>query len=327
VRVAVVLPVRDAESLLPDCLGTVTSQTRAPDEVFIVVGPSDDGSMALATRLAGPSYVVRDNPAGDRGSAINIALDETRADVVAMVDVRARLAPDYLETALMALEQHAADVVGGPMRPRGHSAIGRAMAMALQSPFGIGDSRFHFAGKAREVESVYLGVYRTRAFARVGRYSPVLLRTEDDDMNARIREAGFQIWLDPAIRSTYLCRESLAAVWRQYHGYGYWKVALAAARPGAIRLRHLAPAAFVLALLAAAVTSVIWWSPALPVVVVLYFLTGWTAALLAPGGGAVARLLFPFVTLTMHLAYGTGTLMGLLAWPRLRALVRRDAGP
>lgn len=325
-RVAIILPVRNAEALLPDCLAAVTSQTRAADEVFIVVAPSNDGTIALARRLAGPSQVVRDNPAGDRGSAINIALTESRSDVIAMVDDRSRLAPDYLETALIALERHAADVVGGPMRPHGRSAIGRAMAMALQSSFGIGDSQFHFAGKARKAESVYLGVYRRSVFAAVGRYSPVLQRTEDDDMNARIREAGLQIWLDPAIRSTYLCRGSFGAIWRQYHGYGYWKVGLAAARPRAIRLRHLIPAGFVLALVAAAVISFAWWPPALPLLFASYFLTGWVAALLAPRCGVVERLLFPFITLTMHLAYGTGTLTALLAWPHLRSLVRRGAG-
>ena len=324
--IGVIIPIRDAESLLDACLGAVQAQTRRADEILLVVAPSTDASLELARRLAGGSVRVLENPAGDRGSAINVALGATRADVVAMVDAQARIAPDYLEAAMTAMDRHQADVVGGPMRPLGRSAVGRAMAAALQSPFGVGDSQFHFSGEAREVESVYLGVYRAMVFGRVGHYNPALLRTEDDDMNARIREAGMRIWLDPAIRSTYLCRDSLTGAWRQYFGYGYWKVALATARPGAIRMRHLVPAAFVIGLLAAAVISLIWWPPALPLLLLLYFLGGWIAALKVPGNGVLVRLLFPIVTLTMHLAYGVGTLQGVLVWPRLRSLVREGAG-
>jgi hypothetical protein len=125
--------------------------------------------------------------------------------------------------------------------------IGQAMAAALRSPFGVGDSQFHYEGEAREVESVYLGVYRTDAFRRVGCYNTALLRTEDDDLNARIRAAGMKIWLDPAIRSTYLCRNRLSDIWRQYFGYGYWKVGLASVRRDALRARHMVPALFVTA--------------------------------------------------------------------------------
>ena len=40
----------------------------------------------------------------------------------------------------------------------GKELVGEAMAAALRSPFGVGDSQFHFDGPARDVESVYLGV-------------------------------------------------------------------------------------------------------------------------------------------------------------------------
>ncbi|MEJ7804079.1 MAG: glycosyltransferase family 2 protein, partial [Candidatus Limnocylindria bacterium] len=137
--------------------------------------------------------------------------------------------------------------------------------------------------------------------------------------------SGLHIWLDPTIRSVYLCRDSLGAIWRQYHGYGFWKVALATMRPGAIHVRHLVPVSFVIGLVGAALVSTLLWWPALPLVLVGYLAAAWVAALLGPAEEVSARLIFPLVTLTMHLAYGTGTLRGLLAWPRLRSLVRRGA--
>jgi succinoglycan biosynthesis protein ExoA len=325
VKVAVVVPARNAGSLLTDCLAAILRQTRPADEILLVIGPSDDDTAQVAARLSGAMVGVLDNPAGDRGSALNAALEATGADILAFVDAQAIVAPDYVERAMESLEKTGAAVVGGPMRPTGRTLVGRAMALALRTAFGSGGSQFHFEGGAREAESVYLGVYRATAFSRVGGYNPALLRTEDDDLNWRVRNAGMKIWLDPSIQSTYQARDTLAAIWRQYHGYGYWKVALATLRPGAIRPRHLVPAAFVLALVAAALVSFLAWSPALPLLLGLYLLAALGAAVLAPDAPLGVRLLYPLVTLTMHLAYGIGTLQGLVAWRRLRARVRAGA--
>ena len=319
VSTSALIPARNAADQLIDCVASILRQSRPPDEIVIVVGPSTDDTRQVASGLAGQTIRVLDNPAGDRGSGLNIGLSATTAAVIAMVDAQSRLDPDYFERALAALDSSRADVVGGPMRPMGRTAVGRALALALTSPFGIGDSRFHFAGEGREVESVYLGLYRRAVFDRVGRYNAALLRTEDDDLNARAREAGMRIWLDPAIRSVYLCRNDLPSIWRQYFGYGFWKIALATVRPGALRFRHAVPALFAVGVVGAAVVSALVWSPAFPLLVAAYLTTAWSVSASAKGG-LLDRALLPLVTVTMHLSYGLGS---ILALPVLPSLARR----
>lgn len=323
---AVVIPVRNGAALVPECVAAIRAQSVPPTQVLLVVGPSADGTHEVATGLASGDISVIDNPAGDRASAINGALASVRAELVALVDAQARIEPTYLEAAAAVLEDPTIAVAGGPMRPVGRTVIGQAMAAALQSPFGVGDSQFHYAADARDVDSVYLGVYRREVLDQVGRYNTALLRTEDDDLNARIREAGLRIRLDPSIRSTYRCRETLSGIWHQYHGYGYWKVALATVRPSAIRARHFAPAAFALVLGVLLVMAVVGqWLPLL----VLSGSWGLAAAgfsAAAPATSLTARLLFPVVALAMHLGYGVGTLQAAVSWRRLRTQVRAAAG-
>ena len=324
-KLAVVVPARNAERLLADCLAAILRQSRPPDEVLLVIGPSSDRTMEIGRSLGGSQVLVLENPAGDRGSALNAALAHTDADLVAFVDAQATLAADYLQAAERALDDHAVAVVGGSMRPQGHGTTGEAMASALRSPFGVGNSQFHFAGTARDVESVYLGVYRRSVFDRVGRYNSTLLRTEDDDLNARVRAVGLRIRLDPSIRSVYRCRESLAAIWRQFYGYGFWKLALSLVRPGALRARHFAPAVFVVALVLTGGAAVAgWWVP-LFMLAGAWVLAAAVAALLAPADTARARALFPVVVLTMHVAYGTGMVISLLSIWRLRSRIRAGA--
>lgn len=322
---AAVVPARDAGHLLGECVQAILGQSAPPDEVWLVIGPSGDNTAAVARRLASGAVGLLDNPAGDRGSAINAALAKTDADVIAMVDAQSRLEPDYLETALRTLTAAGVSVVGGPMRAIGRTAVGHAMAAALRSPIGVGDSQFHFEGPARDVESVYLGVYRAGVFSTVGQYNPALLRTEDDDMNARLRAAGHRIRLDPAIRSTYLCRNDLPSIWRQYFGYGYWKVALAAVRPDSIRLRHAVPAAFVLAVVGSLVVSATLWVWFAPIVLGAYLSALLVGAVLASDLSLRSRLIFPVVVATMHVSYGLGTLVAALLWRSVSRRVRRSA--
>ena len=321
-QVEVIVPLRDAAALLPGCMDAIRAQSLPPTRIHLVVGPSGDGTASAAAAEAARDrrVIVHENAVGDRGSALNVAIGtlDHGTDAVAMVDAQSRLAEDYLERAVAVLYATDAAVVGGPMRPMGRGPVGSAIAAALRSSVGVGDSSFHFEAQAGDVDSVYLGIYRRSVLDDVGPYDPTLLRTEDDDMNARIRAAGGQIRLDPSIRSTYLGRQTLGSLFRQYHGYGYWKVALAAKRPDAIRPRHLVPGAFVLGLLIAAVVSILFWWPFLPVVVALYLgalsLVGLTSADVPLG----SKLLFPLAAATMHFGYGLGTWQAVLAgrWRR-----------
>ena len=324
-KVAVVLPVKDGAAYLPDCLAHVREQTHQPVELIIVVAPSSDETREMALELGEEGASILDNQAGDRGSAINRALEVTDADAIAMVDAQALLAADYLETAITVLQQSKAAVVGGPMRPVGRGPVGEAMAACLGSPFAIGDSQFHFSGGARDADSVYLGVFRAEVFRAVGRYNPALLRTEDDDMNARVRQHGFRIHLDPAIRSDYRCRGDLRSIWRQYFGYGFWKVALLAVRPTALRIRHLIPAAFVVAVVVSAVVSLLTGLPAFGALAAAWLLASVVFAYVAPARSVRGRMLFPVVAFTIHLAYGSGFLLGLASLPSNLRSIRAGA--
>src|SRR5262245_4533512 len=75
-RIDIVVPLRDAAALLPGCLETIRAQTLPPGAIHLVVGPSRDATLevARAAWARDQRVVVSENPSGDRGSAINVAL-------------------------------------------------------------------------------------------------------------------------------------------------------------------------------------------------------------------------------------------------------------
>jgi GT2 family glycosyltransferase len=138
---------------------------------------------------------------------------------------------------------------------------------------------------------------------------------EDADFYYRLRKAGGKVMVDPAIVSTYLPRETIGDLWRQFYRYGLGKADLLFVNGEFPSWRPLAPLALVLAL-AAGLVLLILGDPRLLALALL----AWLAAL------AVASRLQPLVlaaAAVMHLSYGVGLLRGLMRSPRrVRDLVK-----
>ena len=139
------------------------------------------------------------------------------------MDVHTRYAADYVAQCLHALERSGADNVGGPWRAEGRDGWPGAIAAAFQSRWVAGGARSRSLVYEGEVDTVYLGCWPRATFERFGGFDETLVRNQDDEHNLRIVLGGCRIWQSPAIRSMYSPRDSLAALWRQWLQYGYWK--------------------------------------------------------------------------------------------------------
>src|SRR5262249_28017996 len=141
-----------------------------------------------------------------------------------------------------------------------------------------------------------------------GGFDPAMAYGEDEELNWRLRQRGFQVILCPALLQLYRPRASLRGLWKQYWNYGRGRMRVLRKHPGFLAPRHLAPSALVVVLggLAAAGAVVPAARAALALVV-----GAWGAVLV---GGACAarrarwreRLLLPGAIAGMHLAYGAG---------------------
>jgi GT2 family glycosyltransferase len=205
--VSVVIAVRNEAPHLPGCLTALARQTYPRDRLEIIVadGRSTDGSADVARRFDGclPLHVI-ENPERVTPAGFNHAIRVARGDVVIILGARSVVAPDFVEQSVAALRRTGADAVGGVVEsvpPRGRAgATARAIALALRSPFGVGDARYRHGTREQEVDTVNYGAYRRDVFARVGLFDPALAWVEDDEFNYRLRAAGGRLVLSPAIR-------------------------------------------------------------------------------------------------------------------------------
>jgi hypothetical protein len=205
------------------------------------------------------------------------------------------------------------------------------IATAMSSKFGVGDSAFRtMQGRSLLADTVPFPAYTRDIVEKAGGYDTEFVRNQDDEYNYRLRKMGARILLAADVRSRYYSRSSLKSLWRQYRQYGYWKVRVLQKHPLQMSARQFIPPVFVGALAGSAAAAVAtdrgWILFAL--VVTSYLAANLTAVLSVLRRRRLSRpWMLPVAFATLHLAYGTGFLHGLVRfWNRWGADTRR-AGP
>lgn len=238
------MPVLDEEAHLVESVNAILASTYdGPVQVVLALGPSRDGTDAIAARLAEADDRVRTvpNPTGRTAAALNAAIAASDYDVIVRVDGHAVIPPDYIDVAVRTLDATGADNVGGIMGAEGITEFEQAVAAAMTSWFGVGGAAFHIGGAAGPALTVYLGCFRRSALERVGGFDESMVRAQDWELNHRIRATGGLVWFTPDMRVSYRPRNSLSRLARQYHEYGRWRREVARRHPDTVSLRYLAP--------------------------------------------------------------------------------------
>lgn len=331
--VSVIMPVRNEAAHIARSLGAVLAQDYPADrvEVLLVDGQSDDDTLGIAGSLSGTQRVrVLANPQRLQAAAMNLALRHARGEIVIRVDGHTVIAPDYVRQCVTTLRATGAANVGGRMeasqQSRDLTPTGQAIALATGSRFGV-PAAFRTSGGAQETDTVYMGAWPRYVLEAAGGFDARMSHNEDYELNFRIRRAGGRIYLNPAIRSTYVPRQSFAALARQYFSYGRGKARMLAKHPTSLRSRQLVAPAFV----GAAALG-------FPFARVRVVRALWLAMLAAYAGLNVVASLrlirrspsrtswqvgwrLPLVFLTIHTAWGAGFWWG---WLRLLSRASRQ---
>jgi succinoglycan biosynthesis protein ExoA len=328
-RISLVVPMFNEAEHVGGLVADVAAQDFAGDvELLVADGASTDGSPDFVRAAAdrhGLRLVQLDNPSRWVSSGLNAAIRRAGGDLIVRMDCHARYPPDYLRRLASAAEETGAWNVGGLVVPEGRTSTERAVACAMDSPFGgIGWTRHASGGGRAEVDTVTFGAFRPEAFRRAGLFDEALVRNQDDELNLRLRRAGGRIVLDPATSVAYTPRGSYRAVLRQYHEYGLWKVPVMRKHRQVLSARSVAPLAFLAttAALAAGAPVSRRARQALGLELAAYAALATTFAAASVRRRGERPSLLPRVVAAypaFHVGYGTGMGRGLAKAARTRA--------
>jgi len=314
------MPVLNEESYLEGaCAAVLDNGYEGPLELVIALGPSTDGTDAVAERLAADARVVLvANPGGATPTALNLAIAAASHDVVIRTDGHARLPKGYLADAVVSLVRTGAGNVGGRMVPESDAPLGKAIAVAMASPWGIGGAGHRVGGAAGPADSVYLGAFRRGALEAVGGYDEHFRRAQDWELNYRLRNAGFGVYFVPSMQVPYEPRRTWRALAKQFHESGRWRREVVRVHPDSRSTRYLAAPVVAVAVGVGVVVATVGAITGLAVlaaaaIVPVGYLAGVLIASLTHLRDLPLRslLLLPGVLATMHMAWGIGYLRGI----------------
>ena len=314
--VAYVMPVRNDARYLRTAIESIIAQKNPKGtQIVVAIGPSEDKTREIANELAQEfPLILVDNPSGSAPAALNIALLATNADVIVRVDAHSELEPGYTKLAVEIITETKASNVGGIMEARGHSSIQKAVAWAYGNFIGLGGGPIHTGGAAGPADTVYLGVFRRNDVLEVGGFNELLVRGQDWELNARLRESGKVVWFDPRLTVGYYPRRDIVSLARQFLMTGTFRAYILLANPKRTRLKYLVPPTFVLSAAVAffgfMTTLNAWWL--LPLFAYAAVVLG--GAWLSKGLSLKSRIALMAVLPTMHLSWGLGFWRGVFTF-------------
>jgi succinoglycan biosynthesis protein ExoA len=283
--------------------------------IVVADGGSTDRTPAIVQEIAAKHANVSliHNPKRIQSAGINLAVTKHGdvAEILVRLDAHASYPPDYCQT--LVAEQRAtgaASVVVG-LETVGKKGFQKAVAAAQNSKLGNGGSMHRLAGSGgRWVDHGHHAVMQIAAFRDVGGYDESFIANEDAELDARLAENGYRIWLTGKTVATYYPRSSPMRLFHQYFNHGYGRLRTMVKHRLRPRVRQLVPALIVPACALVLLTPLSGMAAVAPLT--------WVVVCLTYGGVLGIRAREPVVALSgpaamiMHFAWSVGFWKALL---------------
>lgn len=319
--VSIVIPCRNEEGFIGQCLDSVVANDYPTDmlEILIVDGMSEDGTRRIVEDYSKQHPFIRllDNPEKITPCAFNIGVKHSKGEVIMIMGAHAKYEMDYVSKCVKYLIDYGVDNVGGIMItvPRKKNTIGKAIAASLSNRFGVGNSYFRIGHKEPiEVDTVFGGCYKKEIFEKIGFFNENLRSTSDMEFNSRLKKREGRILLVPNVVSYYYTRSDFNSFCKNNCRNGFWAIYPFKYTKMPVSLRHLVPFVFVLSLTASVGLSFFFpfFGWLFLFTIALHFLVGIYFSIEITKKEKDFRLLFimPIIFATLHISYGLGSIWG-----------------
>ena len=315
--ITVIIPTLNERGFIADCLHSVLANTypKSALEILVVDGGSTDGTLQEVSDFIESNSIIRllHNPKKIVPSALNLGIAAANHDLVIWLGAHAIYDKHYLSRSVNVLLEENCASAGGVISPIGKTTVGKAIAAATSTKFGVGNAKYRSAKTRQSVDTVFGGCWRKADILKIGGFDENWVRNQDYELNCRLREQVGEIILDPEIRFQYFCRESIPALAKQYFNYGYWRFNTFLKHPASFTVRQAAPLALLLGLLASVGLAIVGSSFAV-IIPAFYLSTSMVISILLTIRDAkpIYLILVPLIFATLHFAWAVGFVTGMV---------------
>lgn len=317
--ISVICPIYNEEKYITKCIESILVQDYPKEdmEVLLVDGMSSDRTREIVKSYYGEYKFIclLDNPHKTVPYAMNIGIKAAKGDIIIRLDAHAIYPKNYFSELVRYLKELNADNVGAVCRtlPAKNTPKCKAIAAALSSSFGMGNSYFRIGAKRiMKVDTVPFGCYRRTVFEKIGLYDNELVRNQDDELNARLIKHGGMIYLISGLVVDYYARDTIRNTGKMFYQYGLYKPLVNKKIGYPATVRQFFPVAFVVGLVMGLLVGLLNYYLLMTYisVLVLYFLLALAFSLKSSDSAkqVICQVITYFV---VHVNYGYGYLVGL----------------
>lgn len=247
-----IIPIYNRPDELQDLLTSFTEQ-HSPSlisyEIIIVEDGSTISSEAVAHSFNLPIRYLTQSNTGPSG-ARNYGATKAEGEWLIFLDSDTILPKSYMTKLQESLTKTHCDLWGGPDKAReDFTIVQKAINYSMTSFLTTGGIR----GKEKSVDKFYprtfnMGI-RTHLFRELGGFRESMRYGEDLDLSMRAIEQGYHSSLLPEVWVYHKRRATFTDFFKQVRHSGRARVTLNKYHPGTLRLVHVLPTLFVVALL------------------------------------------------------------------------------
>lgn len=327
--VSIIIPSRNEEKFIGQCLDSLLKQDYPRDklEIIVVDGASTDKTREIVIAYARkfPAIRLLENPRRTTPISMNLGIKNALGDFITKSDAHTLYPANYISKCVAYLQSNEVDAVGGVARtlPAKENPEAQAIALALSSFLGAGNSDFRImkqSDKPHLSDTAFGILYKKNVFEKIGLFNEKLTRSQDMDFSLRLTKAGGKILIAPDIELSYFPKSTFKEFWEHNLSDGEWAILPLKYGGSMLKPRHLLPLLFVLGLLVLGLLSLFWntawlvFIGALAIYAIILFYFSITIALTRNKPQLFPFLVFAF--LTRHFGYGLGSLWGLVSLVR-----------
>jgi len=212
----VIVPVRDGESTIADCLDAVLATDYPADrrEILVIDNGSSDGTAALIQ--ARPVRYLRDERRGV-SNARNRGIAESRGDILAFVDADCLVEPHWLTELVRPFDDPEVGSVAGDLQHAPPTTPAERQAARLLGNW----QRFAFNSNPAYPITAN-AAYRRDVLERVGPFDPHMTRAQDVELGLRFQErSGRRLAYAEKATARHRNRTTQLGFFRQQLGWAY----------------------------------------------------------------------------------------------------------
>lgn len=320
--VSIILNALNEEQYLPRILDDIKKQDydHKKIEVVLVNAMSTDSTKKIMEDFKAENekefynVLIIDNIKKNQGVGMNLGIVNSSGDALLKVDAHATITKNFVTKNVEVIKS--GEYVCGGIRPTlvdSNKSMAKTLHLVEENMFGSSIADYRKGSKNKYVKSVFHGMYRREVIDKCGLNDEQLLRTEDNEFNYRIRKNGYKIRFCKDILSYQYIRPTLKKMLKQKYGNGYWIGLTTHVHRKCLSIYHYVPFCFVISIIG---TTCFIPISKLPIIALssTYALVNIIVSILSimKAKFEITHILMPVLMFLVHIAYGSGTLVGLI---------------